>query len=205
MSTRDEIRAKVDTATVLKAYRALGKRQMTSLTKKSLRAAMAPVREQIRSAWLSEAFREGGKYKRKKKGRRGMKRTAKRAVKTRGLIGPAPLRARRSVVVRKAIAKAVTLKADKYSNGRFFASVGIDYSKRGLKSQQRVAHIIERGARSKMSKRFGFLGKLAAKFFGIGRRLRPRLVSTRVNQRMQPIVQKDFVDRMEGGIANAFR
>lgn len=145
------------------AYQRLGGRQANNLVRRSLRAAIAPVREAQRAGWLAEPFARGSKYK-KKRGRRRK-------------------RPGNPVIVRKAIARAVAIRVDRESSGRYVAAVGIDYSRKGLRWQHRFAHILERG-RSK-------------------RRLRGRLVNQRVNMRMAPIVEREFVRLMQEGMARA--
>ncbi len=207
-----------DLSVVALAYRTMGKRLATNLVRRALRAGVAPVREKVRAAWLAEKFREGPakrvvaierKFVTRRlskksfakqrdiaveqywKDKAGIEPTIKvRAPKTTRTIRrkwrrkkhPAP------VIVRKAIARAATVKEERdYAHLRFAAAVGIDYSKRGLRTQQRQTSFLESGRKG--------LKNGASPVAGRG-------VSARVNQAERQGAEERFHAYMREGVLN---
>lgn len=125
------VTVQLDMASVYAAYARLGQRAGKNMIRRALRAALIPVRETQRGAWSSAAFRSG--------------RTTKKVKRNAGMFKRTRVKRARPVVVRKAVARAITVKVDRMSDGQFVAGVGIDYAKSGVQSQQRVAHILEGG------------------------------------------------------------
>ena len=128
------VNAQIDMSLVYAAYAKLGEKAGKNLIRRALRAALIPVRQAQRTAWLSAKFREGRRAPRKERNSGMFKRTRTRKVNP--------------IVVRKAVAKSIRINVDRLSNGSYIAGVGIDYAKSGVKSQQRVAHILEGGRTS---------------------------------------------------------
>lgn len=179
IASRHEFRAHLNTAAVRAAYSRLRPNEANNLVRKALRAALIPVREAMRMAWSAERFAEGrssGKGRRKRI-RRVRFSSAWKLRRT----GNA-----RKVVVRKAIARAITIRADRHSSGRFVAGVGVDYSKKGLKGQHRIAHILERGRGA--SRKAG--------------PVRGRNVNEKVIARMREGVERSFVEHVQRGLAS---
>lgn len=125
------VNVKLDMSAVYAAYARLGEKAGKNMIRRALRAALIPVRQDQRGAWSAASFRSG--------------RTKKKVKRNTGMFKKTRAKRPRPVVVRKAVARAITVKVDRMTNGQFVAGVGIDYAKSGLQSQQRVAHILEGG------------------------------------------------------------
>ena len=173
IASSHEFRAHLNTDAVRAAYSRLRPNEANNLIRKALRAALIPVREAMRVAWKAEPFSQG-----RKKRVRQVRFSSKWKLRRTGKARP--------VVVRNAIARAIAVRVDRHSSGRYAAGVGIDYSKGGLKGQHRVAHMLERGRGA--SRRAG--------------PVRGRYVNTRVIARMRDGVERAFVEHVQRGLAS---
>ena len=162
--------AQMNAAAVRAAYAALGDRVGKNLVKKCLREALIPVRELQRGAWMAADFRTG-------RNKHGTKMKHSPAMRKR-----MRARATKPIVVRIAVRRAITIKVDRSSKGIYSAGVGIDYAKRGLHGQQRMAHIIEGGRRR--------------------RSLPAREIGRLVNRQQAAPAEQRFLDALMTGIKN---
>ena len=177
-SNRGAMTARFDFSAAEEAYRKLGAKGARNLIRRAMTKALAPVRAEQKSAWRKAKF-----------ARKGRKLT------------------------RKAIVKAIALKRGKTKGRRGSrpldgAAVGIDYKAGGSgPKRQRVAHIIERGARDvggshRLSGTKRLLRKVS-RLLGGGGQIKPRWISRKVNERMAGPVGEAFAAAVRKGIQDA--